>query len=73
MTDCWRDELRRHNVRVTLVNPSEVQTPFGGRDMSSLNPTKLQAGEIAHMIRAMIEMDDRGFVTNAMVWATNPS
>ena len=28
MTECWRAELRPHNVRVTLVNPSEVQTPF---------------------------------------------
>jgi len=28
MTECWRDELRRHNVRVMLVNPSEVLTSF---------------------------------------------
>ena len=31
MTECWRAELRPHNVRVTLVNPSEVQTPFFGK------------------------------------------
>jgi len=72
MTECWRAELRPHDIRVMQIDPSEVQTPFGGRDMSMLNPTKLQAGEIAHMIKAMLEMDDRGFVTNAMVWATNP-
>src|SRR6202034_4231209 len=23
MTECWRDELRKHNIRVMLVNPSE--------------------------------------------------
>jgi len=28
MTECWRDELRRHDVRVMLVNPSEVMTNF---------------------------------------------
>ncbi len=28
MTECWRAELRPHNVRVMLVNPSEVQTGF---------------------------------------------
>ena len=28
MTECWRDELRRHDVRVILVNPSEVLTDF---------------------------------------------
>ena len=28
MTECWREELRRHDVRVTLINPSEVLTSF---------------------------------------------
>ena len=28
--------------------------------------------EIAHAIKAMLEMDDRGFVTDLTVWATNP-
>ena len=28
MTECWRAELRRHNVRVMLLNPSEVITDF---------------------------------------------
>jgi 3-oxoacyl-[acyl-carrier protein] reductase len=29
MTECWRDELRPFNIRVMLVNPSEVTTAFG--------------------------------------------
>ena len=28
MTECWRAELRKHNIRVMLVNPSEVLTNF---------------------------------------------
>ena len=72
MTECWRAELRPHDIRVMQIDPSEVQTPFGGRDMSSLNPSKLEGGDIAHMILAMITLPERGFVTNAMVWATNP-
>jgi len=72
MTECWRAELRPLDIRVMQIDPSEVQTPFGGRDMSTLNPTKLVSTDIAHMIEAMLAMDDRGFVTNAMVWATNP-
>jgi len=28
MTECWRAELRQYNVRVFLVNPSEVITDF---------------------------------------------
>ena len=72
LTECWRAELRKHDIRVMQMDPSEVQTPFGGRDMSTLNPSKLEATDIAHMIRAMLELNDRGFVTNTMVWATNP-
>ena len=72
LTECWRAELRPHGVRVMQINPSEVQTPFGGRDMSRLNPTKLVAEDVAHLVVAMLAMEDRGFVTNATVWATNP-
>lgn len=72
LTECWRAELRKHDVRVMQVNPSEVQTPFGGRDMSALNPSKLLSEDVAHVIVAMLEMEDRGFITEAAIWATNP-
>jgi 3-oxoacyl-[acyl-carrier protein] reductase len=71
MTECWRAELRKHDVRVMQINPSEVQTDFfrGGRPQSD---RKLRAAEIAHAALAMLEMDDRGFITELSVWATNP-
>lgn len=70
MTECWRAELRKSNVRVMQVNPSEVQTEFfRGRPHSE---RKLRAAEIAHAVLSMLEMDDRGFVTEMSVWATNP-
>lgn len=75
MTECWRAELRPHNVRVMLINPSEVQTGFlenSGREARPFNPTKLQADDIAHTICALLQLDDRAFVTEATVWATNP-
>jgi 3-oxoacyl-[acyl-carrier protein] reductase len=74
MTECWRDELRRHNVRVMLINPSEVQTPFFskmGRTMEE-SPRKLRGSEIADAIVGALEMDDRGFIPEFSVWATNP-
>jgi 3-oxoacyl-[acyl-carrier protein] reductase len=74
MTECWRAELRKHNVRVMLVNPSEVVTGFF--DTAGLpqqvNETKLQPEDIAHAVRAMLEMNDRGFTTELTVFATNP-
>jgi 3-oxoacyl-[acyl-carrier protein] reductase len=71
MTECWRAELRKHDVRVMQINPSEVQTEFfrGGRPPSD---RKLRATEIAHAALSMLEMDDRGFITELSVWATNP-
>ena len=72
MTECWRDELRRHNVRVTLVNPSEVQTGWGGREIEEINPKKLVAEDIADAVVGILEMEDRGFVPEFSVFATNP-
>jgi 3-oxoacyl-[acyl-carrier protein] reductase len=77
MTECWTAELRQHNIRVMQVNPSEVITSFGEPNSSSTparpdNPSKLHAPDIAHVIAGMLEMDDRGFVTESTIWATNP-
>jgi 3-oxoacyl-[acyl-carrier protein] reductase len=74
MTECWRDELRKHNVRVMLVNPSEVLTNFStiaGFEQKQ-NETKLRPEDIAHMVKAILEMDDRGFTPELSVFATNP-
>lgn len=74
MTECWRAELRKHEIRVMQINPSEVQTAFassGGRTQK-LSEKKLRSEEIAHAILAMLAMDDRGFTTELTVFATNP-
>lgn len=74
MTECWRAELRKYNVRVILINPSEVATAFGSskRVERKAPPNKLSSFEIAHAIKAALEMDDRGFIPELSVWATNP-
>jgi 3-oxoacyl-[acyl-carrier protein] reductase len=74
MTECWRAELRQFNVRVMLVNPSEVITNFGAAAgfEQKVNGTKLRGEEIAHAVKSILEMDDRGFTTEVTVFATNP-
>ena len=74
MTECWRGELRKHNIRVMLINPSEVITNFSVTAGLSQTPepTKLQPADIAHAVKTALEMDDRGFVTELTVFATNP-
>lgn len=74
MTECWRAELRRHNIRVFLVNPSEVLTDFAATAGFSQkeNETKLRGEDIAYVVKAMLEMEDRGFAPELSVFATNP-
>lgn len=74
MTQCWQEELRHFNIRVCLVNPSEVTTAFNQPDRVERpdEAHKLRSEEIAHVIVSVLEMDDRGFVPEVTVWATNP-
>lgn len=73
MTECWRAELRQHDIRVMLVHPSEVQTAFGrSQEPQDFNESKLRAEDIAIAIGSMLAMHQRGFITDLTVWATNP-
>lgn len=74
LTECWRDELRPYNVRVMQVNPSAVPTAFNvaDRQEKALVDKQLTPIEIAHAVKSMLQMDDRGFITELSVWATNP-
>ena len=74
MTECWRAELRKYNIRVILVNPSEVVTNFfatAGLPQKA-NETKLRGEDIAYVVKTMLEMDDRGFAPEVSIFATNP-
>ena len=74
LTQCWQAELRPHNIRVCQVNPSEVTTAFGNSKRVERGDVdnKLTPKEISHSIISAIEMDDRGFVNELNIWATNP-
>lgn len=74
LSQCWQAELRKHNVRVIQVNPSEVTTAFrsaNGEERPN-EPNKLRPLEIAHTVKATLEMDNRGFIPEVTVFATNP-
>tara|TARA_B100001778_G_C18502801_1_gene590480 strand:+ start:21 stop:725 length:705 start_codon:yes stop_codon:yes gene_type:complete len=74
LTACWRNELRKNNIRVILVNPSEVPTAFNNKDRKEREEQakKLRSKDIAHAIISAIQMDERGFIPELNVWATNP-
>jgi 3-oxoacyl-[acyl-carrier protein] reductase len=74
LTQCWQTELRPFNIRVCQINPSEVTTAFSDKDRKERKEidNKLSPNEIAHSIVSVIEMENKGFVTELSVWATNP-
>ena len=74
MTQCWQAELRPFNIRVILINPSEVTTAFAQKDRIERPEAahKLSSKEIAHATLSSLEMDNRGFVPELTIWATNP-
>ncbi|MDG1849844.1 MAG: SDR family oxidoreductase [Flavobacteriales bacterium] len=74
MTQSWQAELRKFNIRVCLVNPSEVTTAFAQNDRAERQEVsnKLSSQEIADTLISVIEMRDKGFIPEVTVWATNP-
>jgi 3-oxoacyl-[acyl-carrier protein] reductase len=74
LTQCWQSELRPFNVRVCQLNPSEVTTAFYNEERKERvnEHNKLSPIEIGHSIVSVLEMEDKGFITELNVWATNP-
>ena len=74
LTQCWQAELRPYNIRVCQINPSEVTTAFGNLERVERDEVdnKLTPREISHSIISVIEMNNRGFINELNVWATNP-
>lgn len=74
LSQCWQAELRPYNIRVSQVNPSEVPTAFANLERKEREEisNKLTTKEIAHAIISALEMDDRGFINELNIWATNP-
>ncbi|MEJ7560071.1 MAG: SDR family oxidoreductase [Pedobacter sp.] len=74
LTMCWQAELRKYNVKVTQINPSEVVTPFADKlgYKSADVENKLKGFEIAEVIVSTLGMSNVGFIPEINVWATNP-
>lgn len=70
----WQQELRKYNVRVFNINPSYVPTAFNNPERKEKNEesNKLSPNEIAHAVKSVLEMDNRGYVPELSIHATNP-
>lgn len=74
ITQSWQAELRKNNIRVCLVNPSEVTTAFSDKQRREREEVvnKLGATDVAHTIVSVLEMRKKGFIPEVTIWATNP-
>jgi len=74
MTQTWQAELRKYNIRVSLINPSEVTTAFANdrRIEREKEQNKLSPDEIAHTIVSVLKLENKGFIPEVNIWATNP-
>jgi len=73
-TQSLQEEVRRHNIRVFLVNPSEVSTALGNPEREERKETdhKLGPDQLAQIICAVLMLPEKAFVPELSVWATNP-
>lgn len=74
MTEAWQAELRKHSIRVMQINPSEVATAFNNQERIEREAAtnKLRSLDIAYVIKSVLELDDRAFIPELSLWATNP-
>ena len=56
------------------MNPSEVTTAFNQpkRKERPVEDNKLRSEEVAHAVISALKMDERGFIPELTIWATNP-
>jgi 3-oxoacyl-[acyl-carrier protein] reductase len=74
MSESLMQEVRRHNIRVSVLTPSLVDTEFTrGRESEPRDPNKfMQAEDIAEHIVGLLQLEQRIFIKTSAQWATNP-
>lgn len=67
-------EVRKHNIRVTALNPSTIVTELAqSANLINNNAEKLiQPEDFAELIIAQLKLNRRVFVKEASLYATNP-
>ncbi|SES26540.1 3-ketoacyl-ACP reductase [Salisediminibacterium halotolerans] len=71
LSESLMQEVRPHNIRVSTLTPSLVETEMTRGD--ERNPEKFtQAEDMAEFIVSQLKLEQRTFVKSAATWATNP-
>ncbi len=73
-TESVLQEVRKHNIRVTALTPSTVNTELAAKAGLKIGEEHrmLQPEDVAQLALATLLLPDRVFVKTAGIWTTNP-
>ena len=74
LTEALMQEVRKHNIRVSVLTPSTVATPLAlDNKLTDGNPEKvMQPEDLAEFMVAQLKLNRRIFIKEAGMWSTNP-
>lgn len=73
-TESLMQEVRKHNIRVTALAPSTVNTPLAVHAGLKIGEEEymMQPEDVAQVIVDLLKLPQRIFVKQANLWMTNP-
>ena len=74
LTDSLMQEVRKHNIRVTALNPSTVVTDLAIKSnlLNNNEDRVMHPEDFAELIIAHLKLNRRIFVKESSIWSTNP-
>lgn len=74
LSESLMQEVRKHNIRVTALNPSTVVTDLAIKSnlINNNEDRVMHPEDFAELIVAQLKLNRRVFVKDASIWSTNP-
>ncbi|MFT4032051.1 MAG: 3-ketoacyl-ACP reductase [Siphonobacter sp.] len=74
LTESLMQEVRKHNIRVSVLTPSTIATDLAIElNLTDGNPDKVaQPEDLAELVIAQLKLNRRVFIKEAGLWSTNP-
>ena len=64
------EELRGHNIRVSVICPGSVNTDFSPRRVGKETSRMLQPGDVAHAVAMLVTQERQSFISEVLIRPT---
>jgi 3-oxoacyl-[acyl-carrier protein] reductase len=64
------EELRGHNIRVSVICPGSVDTAFSPRRTGKEASKMLQPGDVAHVVAMLVTQEPQSFISEVLIRPT---